>query len=84
MTNFEAAVIGAGPAGLATALALARCGVETALLGPPFDAGKAASDRRTTALIGPSVRLMENLGVWETPASGVGRRETGMAISSCP
>ena len=67
MTKFEAAVIGTGPAGLATALALARVGVETALVGPPYDAAKAAADRRTTALIGPSVRLMENLGVVSDP-----------------
>jgi 2-octaprenyl-6-methoxyphenol hydroxylase len=64
MTNFQAAVIGAGPAGLATALALAHVGVETALVGPAFDARKADADRRTTALIGPSVRFMERLAVW--------------------
>src|SRR5262245_17775594 len=57
MTNFEAAVIGAGPAGLAAALALAHAGVETALVGP----AAATADRRTTALIGPSVRAMERL-----------------------
>jgi 2-octaprenyl-6-methoxyphenol hydroxylase len=64
MTKIEAAVIGTGPAGLAMALALTRAGLETALVGPPFDAGKAAADRRTTALIGPSVTFMENIGVW--------------------
>jgi 2-octaprenyl-6-methoxyphenol hydroxylase len=64
-TKIEAAVIGTGPAGLAAALALARLGIESALVGPAFDAGKAAADRRTTALIGPSVGLMRNLGVWE-------------------
>jgi len=65
MTKIEAAVIGTGPAGLAAALALARVGLETALVGPPYDAAKAAADQRTTALIGPSVDLMRNLGVWE-------------------
>jgi 2-octaprenyl-6-methoxyphenol hydroxylase len=65
MTKFEAAVIGTGPAGLAAALALARVGVETALVGPPYDAAKAAADRRTTALIGASVDFMQNLGAWE-------------------
>src|SRR5262245_3071321 len=74
MTTIEAAVIGTGPAGLVTALALACSGVETALVGPPFDAVKAAADRRTTALIGPSVRLMENLGVWNSRQSGIGNR----------
>jgi 2-octaprenyl-6-methoxyphenol hydroxylase len=58
--DFEAAVIGAGAAGIAAALALAHKGVAVALVGPP--AGHA--DRRTTALIGPSVRLLENLGAW--------------------
>jgi 2-octaprenyl-6-methoxyphenol hydroxylase len=67
MTRIEAAVIGTGPAGLSTALALASAGIETALVGPPYDAAKAAADRRTTALIGPSVRLMENLGVASDP-----------------
>ena len=74
MTKIEAAVIGTGPAGLATALALARAGIETALIGPPFDTGKAAADPRTTALIGPSVRLMANLGVWDARQSAVGSR----------
>ncbi|MFZ1102413.1 MAG: FAD-dependent monooxygenase, partial [Hyphomicrobiaceae bacterium] len=58
----EAAVIGAGAAGLAAALALAHKGVAVALVGPPT---RRDGDRRTTALIGPSVRLLENLGVWE-------------------
>ena len=35
MTRFEAAVIGAGAAGLAAALALAHKGVAVALVGPP-------------------------------------------------
>ena len=70
MTQIEAAVIGTGPAGLATALALACSGVETALVGPPFDAGKAAADHRSTALLGPSVRLMQNLGAVSANSAG--------------
>jgi 2-octaprenyl-6-methoxyphenol hydroxylase len=62
VTCHEAAVIGAGAAGLAAALALAHKGVAVALVGPP---ARRDRDRRTTALIGPSVRLLENLGVWE-------------------
>jgi 2-octaprenyl-6-methoxyphenol hydroxylase len=58
----NAAVIGAGLAGHAAALALAHVGVEVALIGPAAPAG--AMDRRTTALIGPSVHLLTNLGVW--------------------
>jgi 2-octaprenyl-6-methoxyphenol hydroxylase len=76
MTKIEAAVIGTGPAGLAAALALAHAGVETALVGPLYDAAKAEADRRTTALLGPSVRLMENLGVWPARQSAVGSRQS--------
>jgi 2-octaprenyl-6-methoxyphenol hydroxylase len=51
---------------MAAALALARMGVETALIGPP---ATPAADRRTTALIGPSIRLMLNLDAWEAVQS---------------
>lgn len=60
----EVAVIGAGPAGLATALALGRLGMAVTIVAPPFDAARAAGDGRTTALIGPSVELLKNLDVW--------------------
>jgi 2-octaprenyl-6-methoxyphenol hydroxylase len=76
MTRIEAAVIGTGPAGLAAALALARMGLETALVGPAFDAGKAADDTRTTALIGPSVRLLGNLAVWDSGLPAAGSRQS--------
>ncbi len=66
----EVAVIGAGPAGLVTALALARLGISVSIVSPPYDAARAATDRRTTALIGPSVDLLENLGVWRHCAAG--------------
>jgi 2-octaprenyl-6-methoxyphenol hydroxylase len=69
MTKLEAAVIGAGPTGLLTAMALARVGVAVALVGP--DAGGAPPDRRTTALVGPSIQLLRNLGVWEAEAGGL-------------
>jgi 2-octaprenyl-6-methoxyphenol hydroxylase len=80
MTEFEAAVIGAGPTGLVAALALAHMGVEVALVAPPADPGARrpaseseqdgppAADRRTTALIGPSVQLLVNLGAWQACA----------------
>jgi 2-octaprenyl-6-methoxyphenol hydroxylase len=86
MTRHEAAVIGAGPAGLATALALARMGVETALVAPPHDPAKAAQDRRTTALIGPSLRLMQNLGVWDVGwvNAGASRRQTQHGLLGLP
>lgn len=61
----EIAIIGAGPVGLVAALALARLNIAATVIAPPYDAALAAADHRTTALIGPSVTLLENLGVWE-------------------
>src|SRR6266849_4636612 len=56
----SAAVIGGGPAGLVAALALAHFGVPTVLVAPR--PGRA--DNRTTALMRPSVKALEALGVW--------------------
>src|SRR5262245_19195736 len=52
MTNFEAAVIGAGPTGLVAALALARMGLEVALVAPPMrgaDPSPATSKKKDDA-----------------------------------
>src|SRR5271157_1848962 len=51
-SRVEVAVIGAGPAGLTVAIALASAGIETALVSkrPP------GPDNRTTALLGGSVQ----------------------------
>jgi 2-octaprenyl-6-methoxyphenol hydroxylase len=56
----EVAVIGGGPAGLVTAIALAAAGVETLLIAKP-----AVADHRTTALLGGSVAALKMLGVWQ-------------------
>jgi 2-octaprenyl-6-methoxyphenol hydroxylase len=56
----EAAVIGGGPAGLVSAIALAAAGVDTLLIARP-----AEPDRRTTALLGGSVTALATLGVWQ-------------------
>jgi 2-octaprenyl-6-methoxyphenol hydroxylase len=55
----EVAVIGGGPAGLVSALALAAAGLDTLLIAPAAEA-----DHRTTALLASSVTALETLGVW--------------------
>jgi 2-octaprenyl-6-methoxyphenol hydroxylase len=57
---FDIAVIGGGPAGLAAAVALAQAGARTTLIARRTPYG----DNRTTALLGGSVDLLEELGVW--------------------
>ena len=56
----QAAVVGGGPAGLATAIALAQAGIGTALIArrAPY------ADNRTTALLGGSVDFLHSLDVW--------------------
>ncbi|GFO83185.1 MAG: 2-octaprenyl-6-methoxyphenyl hydroxylase [Methyloceanibacter sp.] len=63
---FDAVVVGAGPAGIATALALAHVGAKVALAGPPPPAVAAARpETRTAALLTSSVDFLKRLGVWE-------------------
>ncbi len=59
----DIAVVGAGPAGLATAIALRQAGWNVVCAGPAPN--PSAPDRRTTALLGSSVRFLEGLGIWE-------------------
>lgn len=63
--DFDAAVIGAGPAGLTTAVALATAGCRTVIAGPRFNPDPERPDTRTTALLRASVQLLRNTGVWE-------------------
>lgn len=56
----DVAVIGAGPAGLVTGLAMAKLGFEPAIIGPRAD----PSDGRTAALFQSSVALLKQLGAW--------------------
>jgi 2-octaprenyl-6-methoxyphenol hydroxylase len=57
----EAVVVGGGPVGLIAAIALSRQGVATTLLAPK----PPHPDRRTTALLGSSVDILKDLGIWE-------------------
>jgi 2-octaprenyl-6-methoxyphenol hydroxylase len=55
----KALVAGAGPAGLAAAALLAQAGLSTICVAPTLP-----PDPRTVALMAPSLRLLESLGVW--------------------
>jgi 2-octaprenyl-6-methoxyphenol hydroxylase len=55
----DVAVVGGGPAGLVTAIALATAGVDTVLIAPA-----AQLDHRTTALLAGSVTALDTLGAW--------------------
>lgn len=58
--DYDIAVVGGGPAGLAGACLAGAAGLRTAFWpGPPR-----AEDLRTTALMSPAIRLFEHLGVW--------------------
>jgi len=58
--QYDAVVVGGGPAGLAAALALAQANVRTALVARRVPYG----DNRTTALLGSSIDNLRRLGVW--------------------
>ena len=66
--SFDAAVIGAGPAGIATGLALAHIGAKVVLAGPPPKVGSAHPETRTAALLTSSVDFLKRLNVWESLA----------------
>ena len=63
--QFEAAVVGGGPAGLAAALALGAAGADVVLAAPPHRAAGQAPDNRTAALFAGSIEFLKNLGVWD-------------------
>ncbi len=63
--QYQAIVVGGGPAGLTAAIALAQGGISTVLAGKR----PAKPDNRTTALLGGSVTALEALGVWELCAA---------------
>jgi 2-octaprenyl-6-methoxyphenol hydroxylase len=57
---YDVAVIGAGPAGLSAAIAIAQAGANTAFIARrlPY------ADNRTTALLGGSIAFLQSLQVW--------------------
>ena len=62
----DVAVVGAGPAGIAAALALAHVGAKVALVGPaPAKIDGARPETRTAALLTSSVDLLKRLDVWD-------------------
>lgn len=70
--SYSIAVVGAGAAGLSAAIAFARDGFDTVLIGS-LDVRR---DGRTVALLNGSVRFLEALGVWPALASGAAPLET--------
>lgn len=58
--NYDVAVVGGGPAGLATAIAFAQSGASTALVARKIP----YADNRTTALLGGSIDFLQGLDVW--------------------
>jgi 2-octaprenyl-6-methoxyphenol hydroxylase len=58
----EVVVVGAGPAGLTAAIALAAAGIETVIVARRPD----HPDNRTSALLVGSVAALDVLGVWQT------------------
>jgi 2-octaprenyl-6-methoxyphenol hydroxylase len=62
VASHDCVVVGAGPAGLAAALALRQVGFDAVCVGPMPDPKR--PDGRTTALLQGSVRFLDALGVW--------------------
>ena len=58
--HFDVVVAGAGPAGLATGLAIAHFGLRCAVVGPKAD----SKDGRTAALFQGSVAFLQRIGAW--------------------
>ena len=58
-------MVGTGPSGLVTALALAEVGAEVVAIGPVPAPGPRAVETRTAALLTSSIDLLKSLGVWE-------------------
>ncbi|MEQ8825669.1 MAG: FAD-dependent monooxygenase [Filomicrobium sp.] len=62
----DIAAIGAGPAGLCVALALAKMGVASTIIAAPHKPAGNRPDTRTAALFNPSIALLQNIGVFDS------------------
>jgi 2-octaprenyl-6-methoxyphenol hydroxylase len=60
----DIAVVGGGPAGLSAAIALAQAGAEIGMRVALIARRAPYADNRTTALLGPSVDFLAELGIW--------------------
>jgi 2-octaprenyl-6-methoxyphenol hydroxylase len=67
MVEFEALVVGGGPAGLISACLLAQSRVRTAIISP----AQSGADSRTVALMRPSIDLLSTLGIWSSELQAV-------------
>lgn len=69
--EYGATIVGAGPTGLTAALAVAKSGIDVALIAAPHNPAAAGTDTRTAALFKNSLTLLSNLGAWKAcePAS---------------
>lgn len=82
----DVAVVGAGPAGLLTALCCSKAGLAVSLVGPKADSG----DGRTAALFGPSITVLQRLGLWDllapeaTPVNAIRLIDCGGALARAP
>lgn len=65
-TSTEILVAGNGPAGMGAALALSKAGFEVTVAAPE----NTRPDHRTTTLMMPSIRFLDNLGVWDAVKPG--------------
>jgi 2-octaprenyl-6-methoxyphenol hydroxylase len=70
--SYDIAIVGAGAVGLSAALAFARDGFRTALIGG-LDTRR---DGRTVAMLNGSIRFLEALDVWPTLAPEAAPLET--------
>lgn len=69
--EFDITIVGAGPVGMALALALRRAGIDCRLL-DAREPGAARADRRVLAVSHGSRQILEWLGVWtEVPATPI-------------